>query len=463
MTDSKTVLVGVSAGVAAYKTGQLVRDLGRAGLQVRVIPTPDSLNFVGVKTWQALSGHPVGVNVFDPALDHIELARLADAIVVAPATADCIAKIARGFANDLLTATILASSAPLVVAPAMHTQMWEAVPTQENIALLLSRGVKVVGPVSGDLASGDHGLGRMAQTGDILAATLIAVDAKTKTNCKPAPQDVGRLLDDGSLPESENICESAKLSGDSGKPSHVVTSGTASASLDVIPRLDFFNESKRILVTAGGSREPIDPVRFLGNRSSGLMGTEIAQQAAAQGAHVTLVAANLEVAPPVHPNIEIVQAPTAKAIYEEVLSRLEKTACLIMSAAVADFAPAHPSASKIEKTASDDKTLTLVLQRTHDVLKTVCEHPHRPQLVVGFGAQTDSLTKALEKGAAKARRKGVDILAVNLVGEKQGFGSVSTELYLLDSQGELIESINGNKTEVAAGLLARVARQMIQN
>lgn len=414
----KTILVGVGAGVAAYKVGQLVRDLGREGFDVRVIPTEASLHFVGTETWRALSENPVGASVFDPMVDHIELARQAAAIVVAPATADLLAKLAGGHADDLLTTTVLASNAPMVLAPAMHTQMWGAAATQQNVRTLAQRGCRFVGPDRGALASGDTGVGRLAPISEILAATLQAASSTTTAAADPA----GISASDGSLAD------------------------------------------RHLVVTAGGTREPLDPVRFLGNYSSGRQGVAIVSEALAEGAKVTLIAANLEVTPPPSPHLNVVSVETAQEMGKAVDAVLaEQPDALIMAAAVADFRPVSVAEQKLEKDPKSDAAPTLLLTRNEDILATVSKSSLRPLVLVGFGAQTGEIPEVLAKGAAKARRKSADLLVVNPVGQGRGLGTTDNEVFFFDATGTLRGQIAGTKAQVAREILARIRRLLAES
>lgn len=414
----QTILVGVGAGIAAYKVCQLVRDLGRAGFDVRVIPTEASLHFVGADTWRALSENPVGTSVFDPAVDHIELARQAAVIVVAPATADLLAKLSGGHADDLLTTTILASSAPIVLAPAMHTQMWEAAATQKNVITLEQRGCRFVGPDRGVLASGDTGVGRLARISEILSATLQAADSTATATA-----------------DTVGICASSDLLTD-----------------------------RHLVVTAGGTREPLDPVRFLGNYSSGRQGVAIVSEALAKSAKVTLIAANLEVTLPTSPHLKVVSVETAQEMSRAVNTVLaERPDALIMAAAVADFRPVNVAERKLEKDPESDTAPTLQLTRNEDILATVSKSSLRPPVLVGFGAQTGEIPEILSKGAAKALRKNADLLVVNPVGQGRGLGTMDNEVFFFDATGTLMGQIAGSKSQVAREILARICQLLAES
>lgn len=398
-----TVVVGVGAGIAAYKMAQVVRDLMREGHDVTVVPTPDSLTFVGAATWEALSGHPAHSGVFEAGgADHVEIARRAGLVLVAPATADLLARLRLGMADDLLTTTVLAATCPVVVAPAMHTAMWQDPATRENVQVLRQRGITVIDPAEGALSSGDTGVGRLPEPVVLVRA---AQDALGERRVQDA-QD---------------------------HPLHGV----------------------RVLVTAGGTREAIDPVRFLGNRSSGRQGCAVAAAARDLGAEVTLVAANVD--PGLVPEgVRVVPAPSAASMEEAVTSRLGDTDVLVMAAAVADFRPVEVHEEKIRKDPSTDDAPVITLERTNDILAESAHSPRRPRVVVGFAAETGSAEDVLARGREKALRKGADLLAVNAVGAGLGFGDVGNTLHLLDAEGEEIATLTGPKETVARDLVDHV-------
>lgn len=395
-----TVVVGVGGGVAAFKAATLVREITRAGHQVRVIPTPAALEFVGTATWEALSGAPVFTGVFEAGgADHVEIARSADLIVIAPATADLIARMRAGMANDLLTTTILAADCPVVIAPAMHTAMWEHPATQENCQVLAERGIHVLEPVTGALSSGDSGKGRM--------------------------------------PEAEEIARRALA----------YLHGERAVTLDLA--------GQRILITAGGTHEAIDPVRFIGNHSSGRQGIALARCALSRGAQVTLISANIEkVLLP--DGVDIVPVTSAADMEEAVVSRLRQTDAVIMAAAVADYRPVAPARMKLKKSEETDVP-QILLERTPDILAGIARSEHRPACVVGFAAETGRPEQVLAFGQEKARRKGADLLVVNPVGDGRGFGDVPNEVHLLDAQGNVVGQAAGSKDDVACAICDRVS------
>jgi phosphopantothenoylcysteine decarboxylase/phosphopantothenate--cysteine ligase len=389
MLAGRHILLGISGGVAAYKSAHLARLLVGSGAEVRVVMTESAHHFLGEHTLAAITGSlPVtGIFAGPSPTPHLELARWADAICIAPATAATLARLAHGLSDDLLSAIVLATRAPVVVAPAMHTSMWQHPATRRNLAALLGDGCIVVGPVTGSLAGGDRGLGRMVEPEEIIAGVETA-------------------LGGGSL------------------------------------------SGWRVLVTAGGTREPIDPVRYLGNRSSGKMGNAIAVEAAARGASVTLVTA----ADPVRrPGIEVVPVETAAEMADAVWSRAADADVAVLAAAVADFRPATPATAKLRRAAGPPR---IVLERTPDILAGVATLKPRPFLV-GFAAETGPAAGA----APKAATKGVDLLVANDVGAPgSGFGTDTNQVTLILPGGGLEEWALMSKGEVAARLWDRISQ-----
>jgi phosphopantothenoylcysteine decarboxylase/phosphopantothenate--cysteine ligase len=361
------VLLGVSGGIAAYKAADLVRRLREAGAEVRVVMTAAAQAFVAPLTFQALSGQEVHSALLDPhaeaGMGHIELARWAELILVAPATADVLARLAHGLADDLLTTLVLASAAPLVVAPAMNQAMWRHPATQDNLRTLCRRGVRVLGPAEGGQACGDVGPGRMLEPPEIVAAL---------------------------------------------SPKSVLPGGC------------------RVMVTAGPTREPLDPVRFLGNRSSGRMGYAVAQALAARGAEVCLVSGPTAQEPPGVG--EVVRAETASEMHAAVMARVARCDIFVAVAAVADYRPAAPRATKIKKS-EDEMTLRLV--KNPDILAEVAALPGGP-FTVGFAAETEQVATYAQN---KLKAKGLDMIAANLVGgpgqRRGGFDSEDNALLVL--------------------------------
>ncbi|MEU2832968.1 bifunctional phosphopantothenoylcysteine decarboxylase/phosphopantothenate--cysteine ligase CoaBC [Streptomyces lavendulae] len=383
------VVLGVSGGIAAYKACELLRRLTESGHDVRVVPTAASLNFVGEATWSALSGNPASTEVWESVheVPHVRIGQGADLVVVAPATADMLAKAAHGLADDLLTNTLLTARCPVVFAPAMHTEMWEHPATQENVATLRRRGAVVIEPAVGRLTGKDTGKGR--------------------------------------LPDPEEIYEVCR---------RVLARGTAGPDL----------AGRHVVISAGGTREPLDPVRFLGNRSSGKQGYALARTAAARGARVTLVAANTALADPA--GVDLVRVGTALQLREAVLKAAADADAVVMAAAVADFRPARYADGKIKKKDGQDPE-PVALVRNPDVLAEIsADRAREGQVVVGFAAETDEV---LANGRAKLRRKGCDLLVVNEVGESKTFGSEENEAVVLASDGSETSVPHGPKEVLA--------------
>ncbi|MDQ1513142.1 MAG: phosphopantothenoylcysteine decarboxylase / phosphopantothenate---cysteine ligase [Microbacteriaceae bacterium] len=401
------VVVGITGGIAAYKAVQVVRTLVLAGHDVHVVPTAAALRFVGRPTLEAISRNPVETDLYEGVAEvrHVALGQSADLIVIAPATANSLAKLATGLADDLLGTTVLASRAPLVVAPAMHTEMWEHPATRANVRVLEARGVTLVGPVAGALTGPDAGPGRMAEPADIVSAALDAALA--------ANPDLDR----------------------SGPP----------------PAPDALT-GRRVLITAGGTREPLDPVRFLGNYSSGRQGVALAEAARDRGAEVVLVAAHLEVPPPA--GVTVVAFATAEGMLAAVRREAAEADLVVMAAAVADYRPAVVADSKLKKSDLGDR-MTLELVRNPDVLATIAAERGKPgQVVVGFAAETESdPDRLLALGRAKLAAKGADFLVLNEVGAAKGFGTPDTAVVVLDAAGNVVGEAEGEKRSVASAIL----------
>lgn len=369
------VVLGVSGGIAAYKACELLRRLTESGHDVRVVPTASALNFVGAATWSALSGHPVSTEVWNDVheVPHVRIGQHADLVVVAPATADMLAKAAHGLADDLLTNTLLTARCPVVFAPAMHTEMWEHPATQENVATLRRRGAVVIEPAVGRLTGVDTGKGRLPEPGEIF-----------------------------------EVCR------------RVLARGVTAPDL----------AGRHVVVSAGGTREPLDPVRYLGNRSSGKQGYALARTAAARGARVTLVEANTGIPDPA--GVDVVHVGTAVQLREAVLKAAADADAVVMAAAVADFRPAEYATGKIKKKDGVEAP-TVALVRNPDILAEISADRARPgQVVVGFAAETDDV---LANGRDKLRRKGCDLLVVNEVGERRTFGAEENEAVVLAADG----------------------------
>lgn len=407
-------MVGVTGGIAAYKAVAVVRAFVQEGHDVHVIPTPDALRFVGTATWEAISRNPVTTSVHDDVarVRHVSLGQSADLVVIAPATANSLAKMTAGLADDLLGTTLLATTAPVVVAPAMHTEMWRHPATQHNIGVLRGRGVHIVGPDDGPLTGGDSGPGRMSEPDVIVAAARDALAG-------------------------------AASAGD------VRTDPVGGAEGDL--------RGLRVVVSAGGTREPIDPVRFLGNRSSGRQGVAIACAAADRGAEVILVAAHLDAeilaAASASPRVRIVRAGTAAELGLAVRDAATEADVVIMAAAVADYRVAEVSDRKLAKEQADGPEISLRLVQTEDILAQLAAGRAPGQTIVGFAAETPADGETLlERGRRKALRKGTDLLAVNRVGWTEGFEAEVNAVLLLDGRGELLAEARGDKRAVADAL-----------
>ena len=424
------VVLGVAGGIAAYKSVLLLRLLREAGHSVRVVPTAAALEFVGRPTWEALSGEPAATGVFEDAheVPHVTLGKGADLVIVAPATADLLARAAVGRADDLLTSTLLTATCPVLFAPAMHTEMWLHPATQANVATLRSRGVHVLDPDSGRLTGEDTGPGRLPDPETILATALTLI-----------PETGGPVPEAGaSAPETGGAVR------ETGGSAHL-------APLD----------GRHVVVSAGGTREPLDPVRFLGNRSTGHQGFAIAEVAAERGARVTLVAANTAL--PVPDGVHLVNVETTAELQDAVRGAAADADAVIMAAAVADFRPAAQTEHKIKKVPGTGPAPIELVENPDILAGLVAQRPHAGLLVVGFAAETgDEHGSVLEHGRAKARRKGADLLAVNDVSDGKGFGDQANSLTILDASGDEVPggTVTGSKRDVAAGLLTVIAERL---
>jgi phosphopantothenoylcysteine decarboxylase/phosphopantothenate--cysteine ligase len=384
------IVLGVGAGIAAYKVCELLRLLTESGHDVRVVPTPDSLHFVGAATWQALSGQPVATQPWDGAheVPHVRLGQESDLVFIAPATADLLARAAAGLAPDLLGNILLTARCPVVYAPAMHTEMWQHPATTANVATLRERGALVLDPATGRLTGPDTGPGR--------------------------------------LPEPAELFEVAI---------RVLARGSASLPRDLAGR--------RIVVSAGGTREEIDPVRFIGNWSSGRQGYALARAAVARGAQVTLVAANTSLADPA--GAEVVRVTSARELREAVLDAAGKADAVVMAAAVADYRPVARSDVKLKKSGGPPEPI--LLTENPDILRELSRDRRHPgQVIVGFGAETDNL---IAHGQAKLAAKGCDLLVVNQVGNGLAFGTADNEAVILSAEGQQTPVPRGPKDALA--------------
>ncbi|WP_371792776.1 bifunctional phosphopantothenoylcysteine decarboxylase/phosphopantothenate--cysteine ligase CoaBC [Streptomyces sp. NBC_01471] len=389
VAEKPKVVLGVSGGIAAYKACEVLRRLTESGHDVRVVPTGSALHFVGAATWSALSGHPVSTEVWSDVheVPHVRIGQDADLVLVAPATADLLAKAAHGLADDLLTNTLLTARCPVVFAPAMHTEMWEHPATRENVATLRRRGAVVIEPAVGRLTGVDTGKGRLPDPGEIFET------------CR-----------------------------------RVLNRGTAEPDL----------AGRHVVVSAGGTREPLDPVRYLGNRSSGKQGYALARTAVARGARVTLIEANTGLPAPA--GADVVHVGTAVQLREAVLKAAADADAVVMAAAVADFRPAAYAQGKIKKRDGQEPA-PITLVRNPDILAEISAERATPgQVVVGFAAETDDV---LSNGRHKLRRKGCDLLVVNEVGEHKTFGSEENEAVVLAAGGEETSVPYGSKEALA--------------
>jgi phosphopantothenoylcysteine decarboxylase / phosphopantothenate---cysteine ligase len=403
------VILGVGAGIAAYKVCELLRRLTESGHQVRVVPTADSLRFVGAATWAALSGEPVTTSPWDGVheVPHVRLGQEADLVFVAPATADLLARAATGQADDLLTSVLLTARCPVVFAPAMHTEMWEHPATRANVATLRSRGALVLDPASGRLTGPDTGPGRLPEPGELWRVAV-------------------RVLARGAVGLAQDLA------------------------------------GRRVVVSAGGTREEIDPVRFLGNWSSGRQGYALAWAAATRGADVTLVAANVESADPA--GVTVVPVTSARQMRSAVLSAAAGADAVVMAAAVADYRPAARSEEKIKKAGTAPAPvggvagpelalggvagpeLALRLVENPDILRELTAQRRPGQVITGFAAETSNVA---ENGRAKLAAKGCDLLVVNQVGPGLAFGTSDNAAVILAADGAMTEVPRGPKEVLA--------------
>jgi phosphopantothenoylcysteine decarboxylase/phosphopantothenate--cysteine ligase len=399
------VVLGVAGGIAAYKAAELLRLFTESGHDVTVVPTPSALHFVGEATWAALSGRPVHTQVWESVheVPHVRIGRSADLVVVAPATADLLARAAAGTADDLLANVLLTARCPVVMAPAMHTEMWEHAATRGNVATLRERGALVIEPAVGRLTGADSGKGRL-----------------------PDPEEIFALCQD------------------------VLARGPGEPDL----------AGRTVVVSAGGTREPLDPVRYLGNRSSGRQGIALARAAVVRGAEVTLVAANVSLPEP--PGVKVVRVGTTEEMRDAVVSAAASADVVVMAAAPADFRPVSTTGTKIKK-AADGSAPALELTQTPDILAEISHDRLRPgQVVVGFGAETgDDTGTVLELGRAKLARKGCDLLVVNDVRGGAVFGADDNQAAILGADGTQVDVPSGTKTALAHAVWDEVVRRFV--
>ena len=463
------IIVGIGGGIAAYKAAMLLRLFVKNGDEVIAMPTPNATKFVGVPTLEALSGNPVSTDVFDrvPEVNHVRQAEQADAVVVAPATADLLARLAAGRADDLLSSTVLTTHAPVILAPAMHTQMWEHPATQANVQTLRSWGYHVIEPAIGRLTGPDSGPGRMPEPEDIFAVALDVIERFPKGRVHPVYTPgyaQTEPLYTGTEQERMAAARQATLTSallGQGEPCQ----GTGASADDSGP-LGGPLAGRLVVITAGGTREALDPVRFLGNRSTGKQGVALAEAARDLGATVHLIGANLEV--PAPEGVQLTRVVSALELREATLEASAAADVLIMSAAVADFRPAEFAEFKIKKSADSEDAPVIQLVRNPDILREVVvrrQQAHEagestlgPKLIVGFAAETGSAEKTpLELGREKLQRKGTDFLAVNTVGVNRGFGTDDNTITLLSTLNDEAPVFSGSKKELSVCLLEHVA------
>ena len=454
-TGTRRIVVGVSGSISAYKATFIIRQLRAAGHEVKVVASAAALKFIGESTLAALSGAPVASQLFSDAgaVEHVAIAEWAQLLLIAPASADLIAKLAVGRADDMLTTTALTTTAPIVISPAMHTQMWQHPATVANVEILRSRGVKVIEPASGRLTGKDSGPGRLPEPEQIVAQALEFL--RQSEHSKAASNGGGAQVVDA----VQNQGEPSQDQPGQNQPDQDLAAQDLQFSQDLA--------GKHFVISAGGTREAIDPVRFLGNRSSGLQGIALARAAVERGAHVTLVAANIEAAllAQLPEQVEIVKVVSALQLRDAVHEAGRSAQVIIMCAAVADFRPKTYAGFKLKKSTDSgetDKSYTLELVENPDILAGLAaQRLNEGQVIVGFAAETgDEHTSALEYGRRKALKKGADLLAVNTVGATSGFGDVANEIHVLDSHGQQVGHSAGSKLQVARDLVELIAQRL---
>lgn len=454
-TGTRRIVVGVSGSISAYKATFIIRQLRAAGHEVKVVASAAALKFIGESTLAALSGAPVASQLFSDAgaVEHVAIAEWAQLLLIAPASADLIAKLAVGRADDMLTTTALTTTAPIVISPAMHTQMWQHPATVANVEILRSRGVKVIEPASGRLTGKDSGPGRLPEPEQIVAQALEFL--RQSEHFKAASNGGGAQVVDA----VQNQGEPSQDQPGQNQPDQDLAAQDLQFSQDLA--------GKHFVISAGGTREAIDPVRFLGNRSSGRQGTALARAAVERGAHVTLVAANIEAAllAQLPEQVEVVKVVSALQLRDAVHEAGRSAQVIVMCAAVADFRPKTYAGFKLKKSTDSgetDKSYTLELVENPDILAGLAARRlNEGQVIVGFAAETgDEHTSALEYGRRKALKKGADLLAVNTVGATSGFGDVANEIHVLDSHGQQVGHSAGSKLQVARDLVELIAQRL---
>jgi phosphopantothenoylcysteine decarboxylase/phosphopantothenate--cysteine ligase len=454
------VILGVSGGIAAYKACSLLRLFTESGYDVTVVPTAAALRFVGAPTWAALSGKPVSAEVWTDVheVPHVRLGQQADLVIVAPATADLMARAAHGLADDLLTNVLLTARCPVVLAPAMHTEMWEHPATVANVATLRSRGVRVIDPASGRLAGADSGQGRLPEPEDIFAVCRQLLSRADAAPAGTGPESNGP--ENNGPVSTEPAVESAQTG--------VLATGGAGALA-----------GRRVVISAGGTREPLDPVRFLGNRSSGKQGYALAEVAATRGAQVTLISAN--VALPVPAGVTLVPVQTAVELGEAVAKAAQDCDAVVMAAAVADYRPAHYADVKIKKSfgpidpddvappgsdvpGGDQSAPTIQLVRNPDVLADLVRSRGlaTSPVIVGFAAETgDPQHSVLDLARVKLVRKGCDVLVANEVGVDKTFGQDTTTVHILRRGVDAVPQVGPTSKHLVAATLWDVVQELL--
>ena len=454
-TGTRRIVVGVSGSISAYKATFIIRQLRAAGHEVKVVASAAALKFIGESTLAALSGAPVASQLFSDAgaVEHVAIAEWAQLLLIAPASADLIAKLAVGRADDMLTTTALTTTAPIVISPAMHTQMWQHPATVANVEILRSRGVRVIEPASGRLTGKDCGPGRLPEPEQIVAQALEFL--RQSEHSKAASNGGGAQVVDA----VQNQGEPSQDQPGQNQPGQDLAAQDLQFSQDLA--------GKHFVISAGGTREAIDPVRFLGNRSSGLQGIALARAAVERGAHVTLVAANIEAAllAQLPEQVEVVKVVSTLQLRDAVHEAGRSAQVIVMCAAVADFRPKTYAGFKLKKSTDSgetDKSYTLELVENPDILAGLAaQRLNEGQVIVGFAAETgDEHTSALEYGRRKALKKGADLLAVNTVGATSGFGDVANEIHVLDSHGQQVGHSAGSKLQVARDLVELIAQRL---
>ncbi len=450
------IVLGVTGGIAAYKAVLLARLLVEAGHELHVVPTEAALRFIGRPTWEAISRHPVTTSVHEdvPEVRHVALGQRADLVIVAPATANTLARMTAGLADDLLGTTLLATRAPVLVAPAMHTEMWEHPATQDNIAILRSRGVHFAGPERGRLTGADSGVGRMSEPETILAQALALLEGASADASAPLAE----------APEPERGPAPPATVAATAVPGPAEPESEPETEPEEAPPSRHDLDEVRVLITAGGTREPIDPVRFIGNRSSGKQGVALAAAAADRGAKVVLLAANVEAAVLAdvseRDDVRVVPVGTAAELEAAAQGAAPGADAVIMAAAVADYRVAEVSDSKLRKEDSDTPPVIELVENS-DILVGLVRARHDGQVIVGFAAETaEDADELLERGRRKLARKGVDLLAVNAVGWVQGFESAENAVQVLDADGRMVREVGGSKREVAEAILDTVVDEL---